>query len=90
MQKTLQVSKFTVKIFNNGILLPKLGWSTVRKDCSSDWEKLLKFEAEGPEFANFLRLLDQFIERVKGNNIFWTENFLTWNNYLEQFQIIEM
>ena len=24
----------------NGILLPKLFWPTVRKNCSSDWEKL--------------------------------------------------
>ena len=31
----------------NGILLPKLFLPTVRKNCSSDREKLLKFEAEG-------------------------------------------
>ena len=31
----------------NGILLPKLFWPTVRKNCLSDREKLLKFEAEG-------------------------------------------
>ena len=31
----------------NGILLPKLFLPTVKKDCSSDREKLLKFEAEG-------------------------------------------
>ena len=37
----------------NGILLPKLFWPTVRKKCSSDREKLLKFEIEGREFANF-------------------------------------
>ena len=30
---------------------------TVRKHCSSDREKLLKFQAEGREFANFLRYL---------------------------------
>ena len=30
-----------------GILLPKLFWPTVRKKCSGDREKLLKFEAEG-------------------------------------------
>ena len=35
----------------NGILLPKLFWPTVRKNCFSDREKLLKFEAEGREFA---------------------------------------
>ena len=37
----------------NGILLLKLFWPNVRKKCSSDREKLLKFEAEGREFANF-------------------------------------
>ena len=47
---------------NNGILLPKLFWPTVRKKCSSDWEKLLKFEAAGQEFAKFLRSLEQFIQ----------------------------
>ena len=31
---------------DNGILLPKLFWPTVRKICSRDWEKLLKFEAK--------------------------------------------
>ena len=40
-------------LFRNGILLPKLFWPTVRKNCSSDREKLLKFEAEGWEFAKF-------------------------------------
>jgi hypothetical protein len=29
----------------------------VRKNCSSDWEKLLKFKAEGQEFAKNLRSL---------------------------------
>ena len=31
------------------------------KNCSSDREKLLKFEAEGQEFAKFLRSLGQFV-----------------------------
>ena len=35
----------------NGILLSKLFWPTVRKNCSNEWEKLLKFEAEGRECA---------------------------------------
>ena len=30
-----------------GILLPKVFWPTVRRNCSSDREKLLKVEAEG-------------------------------------------
>ena len=36
----------------------------MRKNCSSDWEKLLKFEAEGWEFAICLRSLEQFIQTV--------------------------
>ena len=55
----------------NGILLPKLFWPTVRKKCSCDQEKILKFEAEGREFANILRSLEQFIQTVKGQNNFW-------------------
>ena len=35
----------------------------MRKNCSSDREKLLKFEAE---FAKFLRSIEQFIQTVKG------------------------
>ena len=41
------------------------------KKCCSDREKLLKFEAEGREFAKFLRSLEQFIQTVKGQNNFW-------------------
>ena len=40
-----------VWILENGILLPKLFRPTVRKNCSSDREKLFKFEAVGREFA---------------------------------------
>ena len=35
----------------NGILLTKLFCPTVKKHCSTNREKLLKFEAEGREFA---------------------------------------
>ena len=37
----------------------------------SDQEKLLKFKAEGREFAKILRSLEQFIQTVKGQNNFW-------------------
>ena len=37
----------------------------------SDREKLLKFEAEGQEFAKFLRSLEKFIQTVKGQSNFW-------------------
>ena len=40
------------------------------QNCSIDQEKLLKFEAEGREFAKFLRSLNQFIQTVKGQNNF--------------------
>ena len=41
------------------------------KIYSCGQEKLLKFEAEGQEFAKFLRSLEQFIQTVKGQNNFW-------------------
>ena len=43
----------------------------MRKNYSNDQEKVLKFEAEGREFAKFLRSLEQFIQTVKGQNNFW-------------------
>ena len=39
------------------------------KKCSCDQEKLLKFEAEGREFAKYLRSLEQFIQTVKGHTL---------------------
>ena len=50
----------------------------MRKNCSSDQEKCLKFEAEGHEFAKYLRTLEQFIQTVKvqKKNLV-TECFLT-------------
>ena len=55
----------------NSILLPKLFWQIVRKNWSSDRGKLLKFEAEGREYAKFSRSLEQFIRTVKGQNNSW-------------------
>ena len=43
----------------------------MRKNGSTDREKLWKFEAEGQEFANFLRSQDQFIQTEKGQNNCW-------------------
>ena len=43
----------------------------MKKNCSSDREKLLKFEAELREFAKILRSLEQFIQREKGQNNIW-------------------
>ena len=67
----------------------------MRKSCSSDGEKLLKFEAEGRAFAKIFRLLEHFIQTVIGQNNFWQQNaFLTcsWkctiSNELEQLEFI--
>ena len=38
----------------------------MRKICSSDREKILKFKAEAQEFAKFVRSLEQYIQTVKG------------------------
>ena len=43
----------------------------MRKKCSSDQEKLLKFEAESREFAKFMRSLEQFIQTMEGQDNFW-------------------
>ena len=71
--------KSDLRLLKNGILLPKLLRHTVRKKCSSDQEKLLKFEAEGREFENVLRSQEQCIQTVKGQKIFWKQSaFLTF------------
>ena len=58
--------------FTNPIVLTqKLEMAFCYQNCSSDREKLLKFEAEGREFSKFLRSLEQFIQTVKGQNNFW-------------------
>ena len=62
---------FFLRIY--GILLAKLFWPTMRKNCSSDWEKLLKFKTEGWEFAIIWRAQEQFVKQWKVR----TECFLT-------------
>ena len=43
----------------------------MRKNCSSDPENFLKFQAQGQEFAKILRSLEQFVQTVRGQNNFW-------------------
>ena len=46
----------------------------MRKNCFSDQEKLLKFEAIGREFEIFeitRTIYEQFVQTVKGQNSFW-------------------
>ena len=66
---------------------PKNGYcDTVRKNCSSDRENFLKFEAEGREFAKILRSLQQFFQTVKGQKkILVTE--CSFDLFLEVCQI---
>ena len=56
----------------------------MRKICSIEREKLLKFEAEGQAFSKILRSLEQFIQTVV------TESFFNWrfliSNDLEQLE----
>ena len=65
----------------------------MRKNCSSDQEKLLKIEAEGCEFANFLRSLKQiYLNRERSEQFSKQNAFLTcsWRflglNTLEQLE----
>ena len=48
-----------------------LFWPTVKKKCSSNQEKLLKFKGEGWEC---LISFEQFDRTVKGQNNFWLQN----------------
>ena len=70
-QRKNSKTKVRIKKKKNCILIPKLFLPTVRKNYSSDREKLLKFEAESEEFAKILRSLEQFIRTVKGQNNIW-------------------
>jgi hypothetical protein len=53
----------------------------VRKNCPSDLEKLLKFEAEGQEFEKNLRSQEQFYSNIESSEQFLvTECFLNSNS----------
>jgi hypothetical protein len=73
-------------IGSNGILLPKLFWPTVRKNCSSDREKLLKFEAECWEFKKKIEITRTIYSNSEGSEQFLvTECF--FNLFLEVYHI---
>ena len=63
----VKVSKFQKQLY----FVTKIVLTYCEKNCSRDQEKLLKFEAEGREFAKFLRSLEQFIQTVEGQNNVW-------------------
>ena len=51
------------------LVIEKNYWNSETE--GQEFAKILKFKAEGREFAKFLRLLEQFIQTVKGQNNFW-------------------
>ena len=70
LDSAIHLEPYPFEVLKPSILLPKLFWPTVRKNCSRDQENLLEFEAEGREFAKCLWSLEQFIQTVKGQNNF--------------------
>ena len=66
---------FLFLLTKNGILLPKLFGPTLIKNCSSDREKLLEFEAEGQEFAKILISLDIYSNSERSEQFLVTECF---------------
>ena len=96
--KSNRTSIFRMKMFIMYLLTKNLimsqSWYFVNKIfliycekiCSSDREKLLKFQAEGQEFSKIQRSLEQFYQTVKGqNNFLVTECF--FDLFLEVSQI---
>ena len=76
--------------FRAGILLPKVFWPTVRKKCSSDWEKLFKLLAEGGEFEKSLSFhLKNLFKQWKVRTIFGNRIFLevSQNLYIRTIRI---
>ena len=66
-----QKTEFFISKNEKWYFVTKIVLTYCEKKCSSDQENLLKFEAEGREFARFLRSLERFIQTVKGQNNFW-------------------
>ena len=56
-------------------IVAKIVLTYCEKKCSSDWEKLLKFKAEGWEFAKILNSLEQFIQPIFGNRTLFPGGF---------------
>ena len=72
----LPIVDIAAKIIKNGILLPKLFWPTVRKKCSSDWEKLLKFEADRwrPRIFKNFEITRTIYSNIKRSEQFFLQN----------------
>ena len=66
MNKKLVLERFSPM---NWYFVTKIVLTYCEKNCSSNQEKLLKFEAEGREFAKIFEITR--IQTVKGQNNFW-------------------
>ena len=60
-----------IDLSRNRILFQKMFWPTVRKRCSSDWENFWNSRLKSENFAKVQRSLEQFIQTVKSQAIFW-------------------
>ena len=63
-----KISRARLSFCNPWLFGMNIGMVFRCQNCSSDQEKHLKFEAEGREFAKFLKSLGQFAQTVKGQN----------------------
>ena len=60
----------------HGILFQKLFWPTRRKNCSSDWEKVLKIPVRS--LIMFKNQQSNLFEQSKGQNFFETKYFFNF------------
>ena len=59
-----------------GILLPKLFWPTVRKNCSSDWEKTFEIRGWRPRICNIFEITRKIYSNTERSKQFLvTESF---------------
>ena len=70
-RKNLHLGQGCSNMKEKWCFVSKIVLTYCEKNCFSGREKLLKFEAEGRDFAKFLRSLEKFIQTVKGQNNFW-------------------
>ena len=63
-----------------GILLPKLFWSFVRKNCSIDWEKKFKIQGWRPKICKFFVISGTIFGKVRKllSCDFWLPHLVQW------------
>ena len=76
----LDISSKSILKIGFGILLPKLFWHTVRKKCSSDWEKLLKF-CWRPRIWNFFEIIKAIYSNSERSEQLFGNRIILFKNY---------